>query len=72
MIKILDEAPKKSQPNEGRGFLRAANDPGPKTEKDRDYRGDCTINGVKYWINGWNDTRNPDDPYVSLSFRKAD
>lgn len=57
---------------EGRGFLRAADDPGPKTSKDRDYRGTCRIGGVKYWINGWNDTRNPDDPYVALSFRRAD
>jgi hypothetical protein len=22
-------------------------------ERDRDYKGECTINGVEYWMSGW-------------------
>lgn len=34
-----------------------------------DHRGKATINGVEYWVSGWNKT-GPNGPFVSLAFQR--
>jgi hypothetical protein len=36
-----------------------------------DYRGDCTIEGMKFWVSGWI-KEGKSGKYMSLAFRRAD
>lgn len=36
-----------------------------------DYRGDCLIDGVLYWINGWR-KEGSTGPFLSLAFKRKD
>ena len=36
------------------------------------YRGDCTIDGVKYWVSAWIRDGKAGGKYMSLAFRLAD
>jgi hypothetical protein len=44
-----------------------------RKEKDShpDHKGSCTINGVEYWVSGWN-KENGYGPFISLSFTPKD
>ena len=35
------------------GILFRNDDKEPGNAKDRDYKGECTVNGVEYWMSGW-------------------
>lgn len=38
-----------------------------------DYKGLCTLNGVKYWISGWkNKDKETNEPYLNLKFQEAE
>jgi hypothetical protein len=38
-----------------------------------DYRGDCLIGGVAYWVSGWIKTTQRGDKFLSMAYtRKAD
>lgn len=39
--------------------------------KHPDYKGNCTIGGVEYWVSGWNKVGSF-GPFVSLAFEKKD
>jgi hypothetical protein len=42
-------------------------------EKHPDIKGQCEINGVQYWVDGWEKTRNSDGgKFYSLSFKRKD
>lgn len=43
-------------------------DEGKQSEKDRDYRGSCTIAGKEYWISGWV-KEGRKGKFLSLSFK---
>lgn len=39
-------------------------------KQDADYRGNCEVNGVAYWIDAWiNEPKNGGDKYMSLRFK---
>lgn len=40
--------------------------------KHSDLKGKATINGVKYWIDGWHKTSDDGRPWYSLRFKRAD
>ncbi|MDO9132006.1 hypothetical protein [Hydrogenophaga sp.] len=43
------------------------------TDKHPDIKGQCEINGVQYWVDGWAKTRNSDGgKFYSLSFKAKD
>lgn len=43
-------------------------------EKDGspDYKGDCEINGLKFWISAWTNHTKDRRPYISLRFQPKD
>jgi uncharacterized protein (DUF736 family) len=45
----------------------------PNAKKDRenspDYRGECEVAGIKYWLSGWKSVSKGGAPFMSLSFR---
>jgi uncharacterized protein (DUF736 family) len=43
-----------------------------KSERDRDYRGDITVNGVDYWISAWLKTSKKGTKFMSLSVTKKE
>ena len=43
-----------------------------REERDRDSRGDATIDGVDYWISGWNREKKNGETYVKLYFKKKE
>lgn len=40
-------------------------------ESQPDHKGSCMINGVEYWVSGWN-KENGYGPFISLSFTRKD
>ena len=43
------------------------------TDKHPDIKGQCEIDGVQYWVDGWAKTRNSDGgKFYSLSFKAKD
>lgn len=43
------------------------------TEKHPDIKGQCEIDGVQYWVDGWAKTRNSDGgKFYSLAFKRKD
>jgi hypothetical protein len=47
------------------------NDQKEKPE-DRDYSGQCTIDGREYWLSGWKNRSKSGTPFLSLSFKAKD
>ncbi len=39
------------------------------TDKHPDIKGQCEINGVQYWVDGWAKNRNDGGKFYSLSFK---
>jgi uncharacterized protein (DUF736 family) len=42
-----------------------------QSDKHPDYKGNCTIDGQKYWISGWKKTSSK-GTFLSLAFKAAD
>jgi len=40
-----------------------------ETERHPDYRGQCEINGTKYWVSSWLNTSDKGVEYLSLKFK---
>ena len=44
-----------------------------ETDKHPDIKGQCEIDGVQYWVDGWAKTRNSDGgKFYSLAFKRKD
>lgn len=44
-----------------------------KDDKHPDIKGQCEIDGVQYWVDGWQKTRNSDQgKFYSLRFKRKD
>jgi hypothetical protein len=53
--------------NELKGVLFKNNE--KLRDEDRDYAGQCTINGKELWISGWKGVSKSGTPYLRLSFK---
>ena len=65
------ESKKTTKNEEFDNNLRGALFVNDKKEKKNqpDYRGQCEVNGVEYWISGWKKkSRTDGSPYLSLAF----
>lgn len=52
------------------GALFVNND--KQNEKHPDYRGQCKIDGVEYWVSGWKKKSQSGASYMSLAFQPKD
>lgn len=52
------------------GYIAPDNKPKTK-EEQRDHKGSCSIDGVEYWISGWNN-EGESGPYVNLKFNRKE
>ena len=41
-------------------------------ERDRDYKGEATIAGVKYWVSGWIKEAKNGSKFLTFSFKPKD
>lgn len=41
-------------------------------ERERDYKGEATIAGVKYWVSGWIKTGKNGSKFLTFSFKPKD
>lgn len=55
---------------EGQGAL--FNNDDKQSDKHPDLRGQCMIDGVEYWVSGWNRKAQSGAEYVSLSLQRKD
>ena len=48
--------------------------PNNRKQKDThpDFKGDCVIEGIEYWISGWKKTTSRGDKYLSIAFTPKD
>jgi hypothetical protein len=56
--------------NNMRGALFANRD--KQNSNSPDYRGECEIEQVQYWISGWMNTSKGGNKFMSLSFKRKD
>jgi hypothetical protein len=43
-----------------------------ESEKHPDTTGNCLIDGIEYWVNGWTKFSKSGDKFISMSFKRKD
>jgi hypothetical protein len=58
------------QQHDNSGILFRNND--KNNDRDRDYKGEATIAGVKYWVSGWIKEGKNGSKFLTFSFKAKD